>query len=262
MSVESDMSAPASIRLHDIQVFRNDKAVLDGANMTLTAGERLAVVGPNGAGKTTLLRTVIGLEPAVGGRVTLFGEVCRSEAEFRKQRPRIGFLFQESDDQLFCPTVIEDVAFGPCNLGMSDAQARERAAATLSKLGIAALADRFTHRLSGGEKRLVCLAGLLAMEPDVLLLDEPTNGVDKANGERLRTALHEFGGAILLVSHDERFVMEMANRVLVLTAGKLVAAQLHDHLHLHQHQHPHIHVDAATVDDDDHHTSTDPGSLV
>lgn len=228
------------IELQDIRVERDDKCVLDGVDMTLDAGERLAVIGPNGAGKTTLLRTIVGLEQPTRGQVILFGDRCAREADFRPQRPRIGFLFQESDDQLFCPSVIEDVAFGPCNTGMNDRDARRRAVETLAELGIAHLAERFSHRLSGGEKRLVCLAGLLAMRPDVLLLDEPTNGVDHENGARLRAALRNFAGAILLVSHDDHFVAEMATRAMGLTAGKLAPAKIHEHLHTHRH--PHIHV--------------------
>jgi len=122
--------------------------------------------------------------------------------------------------------VVDDVAFGPCNTGASDHEARERAIETLALLGIAHLADRITHRLSGGEKRLVCLAGLLAMQPDVLLLDEPTNGVDTAHGARLRAALEAFTGAILLVSHDQEFAAGLATRALVLESGKLKAAGL------------------------------------
>ncbi|MFA7437707.1 energy-coupling factor ABC transporter ATP-binding protein [Castellaniella sp.] len=231
------------IRLHDVQVQRDHQPVLDHASLVLARGERLAIVGPNGAGKTTLLRTIIGLEQAAKGEIELFGEVCRREADFRRQRPRIGFLFQESDDQLFCPSVIEDVAFGPCNLGMANDAARQRATQTLAELGIAHLAERFAHRLSGGEKRLVCLAGLLAMRPDVLLLDEPTNGVDHENGERLRAALLAYGGAILLVSHDESFVTRIATRAMVLSSGVLQAAEIHEHVHVHQH--PHIHVRPA-----------------
>ncbi|GKX52997.1 energy-coupling factor ABC transporter ATP-binding protein [Budvicia aquatica] len=138
------------IRLNDLRVLRDGKTILNNVEMVLSAGERLAIVGPNGVGKTTLLRTIAGLEYPEAGEVILFGQACKREAEFRIQRPRIGFLFQESDDQLFCPSVIEDVAFGPCNTGMSNQEARQCAAETLDKLGIAHLAERFTHRLSGG----------------------------------------------------------------------------------------------------------------
>lgn len=227
------------LRLQNLSVSRDGTPILDSIDLRLGERERLAIVGANGAGKTTLLRSIVGLEKPDAGDVILFGEACRGERDFRAKRPRIGFLFQESDDQLFCPSVIEDVAFGPLNTGASEADARLVAAQTLESLGIAHLAERFTHRLSGGEKRLVCLAGLLAMRPDVLLLDEPTNGVDAENGARLRAALLAFSGAIILVSHDDRFVAEIATRALVLADRRLKPAEIHDHVH--SHRHPHIH---------------------
>ena len=229
------------IILDGVTVARDGTTVLRDVSMSLAAGERLAIVGPNGAGKTTLLRTVIGLERADAGAVRLFGEACESEKQFRVVRPRIGFLFQDSDDQLFCPTVIEDVAFGPLNIGHTAAQAAEIAQGALDRLGIGHLADRISHRLSGGEKRLVCLAGLFAMKPDVLLLDEPTNGIDTANGQRLRDALTGYTGAMVLVSHDSAFVAELASRALILEDGLLKPAAIHSHVHTHAH--PHVHAE-------------------
>ncbi len=231
------MSDP--IILSDVTVERDGVTVLREISFALGAGERLAIVGPNGAGKTTLLRTIVGLEKAGAGRVTLFGEACARETDFRAARPRIGFLFQDSDDQLFCPSVVEDVAFGPLNTGCSAEEATARAREVLDTLGIAHLGERIIHKLSGGEKRLVCLAGLLAMRPDVLLLDEPTTGVDTANGTTLRDQLRRFEGAMVLVSHDDGFVSELADRALVLEGGRLRPAEIHAHPHTHSH--PHVH---------------------
>lgn len=227
------------LALNDVAVSRDGTTVLREVSLRLDAGERLAIVGPNGAGKTTLLRTIVGLERADAGSVRLFGVDCAEEKQFRTMRPRIGFLFQDSDDQLFCPTVIEDVAFGPLNMGFGEAEATARAQQALDDLGIGHLAHRISHKLSGGEKRLVCLAGLFAMQPDVLLLDEPTNGVDAANGQRLRAALNDFNGAMVLVSHDSAFVAELANRAMMLEGGRLSVAQIHDHPHVHTHRHIH-----------------------
>ena len=227
------------IRLDGVAVSRGGVPLLRDVDLALMAGERLAIVGPNGAGKTTLLRTIVGLERASRGSVQLFGTDCATEKQFRPFRPRIGFLFQDSDDQLFCPTVLEDVSFGPLNTGCPEDEARARAGAALDQLGIAHLADRISHRLSGGEKRLVCLAGLIAMRPDVLLLDEPTNGVDTANERRLRDALHGFPGAMVLVSHDEPFVADLATRAMVIADGVLSPAELHLHEHTHRHRHIH-----------------------
>ena len=206
----------------DVSVSRDGRPVLRQASFRLHPGERLAILGPNGAGKTTLLRTLMGLEKAESGTVRLFGAECREERDYREVRPFIGYLFQDSDDQLFCPTVIEDVAFGPLNLGCTNEEALRRAGQVLDDLGIGALAERVTHRLSGGEKRLVCLAGLLAMEPRVLILDEPTNGVDEENGRVLRALLRRFPGAILMVSHDSGFIADLATRTLVIRDGRLV----------------------------------------
>ena len=227
------------IRLGGVAVSRGGVPLLRDADLALAAGERLAIVGPNGSGKTTLLRTIVGLERASGGTVELFGTACATEREFRLFRPRLGFLFQDSDDQLFCPTVLEDVSFGPLNTGCSEAEARARARSALDQLGIGHLADRISHRLSGGEKRLVCLAGLFAMRPDVLLLDEPTNGVDSRNEQRLRDALHGFSGAMLLVSHDQHFVADLATRAMVIADGVLSPAEVHLHEHTHRHRHIH-----------------------
>lgn len=227
------------IELCDVTLTRAGTTVLTGVDLALNQGERLALIGANGAGKTTLLRSIVGLERMGGGSIRLFGETCTSERDFRKFRPRIGFLFQDSDDQLFCPTVIEDVCFGPLNIGNTEAEARHRSEKALEGLGIGHLTERFSHRLSGGEKRLVCLAGLLAMQPDVLLLDEPTNGVDTENGVRLRRALNAFPGAMLLVSHDTAFVTDLATRTMVVRHGRLVSAEVHEHAHAHRHRHVH-----------------------
>ncbi len=227
------------IELRDVEIKRAGKVILARADMRLGGNDRMAIIGPNGAGKTTLLRSMVGLQAVSQGDVILFGKSCSTEAQFSQQRPRIGFLFQDSDDQLFCPSVIEDVAFGPCNLGVPKRQAHEQALQTLTELGISHLAERFSHKLSGGERRLVCLAGLLAMQPDVLLLDEPTNGVDRVNGELLRNSLQNFKGAILLVSHDQQFVLDIASRAMLLTQGTLMPANIHTHQHTHTHAHVH-----------------------
>ncbi|WP_321499961.1 ABC transporter ATP-binding protein [Breoghania sp.] len=227
------------LHLDGICVRRDGQSVLEDINLRLGLGERLAIVGPNGAGKTTLLRTLVGLERTASGTIHLFGETCGTERQFRLHRPRIGFLFQDSDDQLFCPSVIEDVAFGPLNMGLCPAEAEKTARIALDGLGIAHLAERISHRLSGGEKRLVCLAGLMAMKPRVLLLDEPTNGIDAANETRLRDALAAYDGAMILVSHDTTLIADLATRAMVLEAGRLLPATLHSHAHTHVHAHVH-----------------------
>lgn len=198
--------------------------VLEGASMQLHAGERLSIVGPNGAGKSTLLKIIMGLLSPTQGTVSAFGKPCAVEADFHEMRRRIGFVFQDADDQLFCPTVAEDVAFGPLNLGKSKAQALAIVDEVLSRLGLLHLRDRVTHKLSGGEKRLVTLATVLAMEPDVLILDEPTNALDPDNYARLVEILKGLDQAILLVSHDPDFRHEIAPQSYQLVGRKLERA--------------------------------------
>jgi cobalt/nickel transport system ATP-binding protein len=196
-------------------------AVLDGADLALAPGERLCLVGPNGAGKSTLLEILVGLLVPSAGLVSAFGRERRVEADFHEVRRRAGYVFQDPDDQLFCPTVAEDVAFGPLNLGKSRKEAAEIVEATLDRLRLGHLADRITHKLSGGEKRLVTLAAVLAMEPDVLLLDEPTNALDEPTWERLVDILLSLPQAMIVVSHDPHFRRAIGTRSVALDGGRL-----------------------------------------
>jgi cobalt/nickel transport system ATP-binding protein len=225
--------------LVDVTVRRADRLVLDRVSLRLEPGERLALVGANGAGKTTLLRTLVGLERPVAGRLVAFGAERRAERDFREVRARAGFLFQDPDDQLLAPTVLEDVAFGPLNLGATPAEAVARAEAALAGLGLEPLARRITHRLSGGEKRLVGLAGVLAMRPDALLLDEPTNALDETHVARLGAALAGLDVAMVIVSHDRHFLERLATRAVLLKDARLSPAALHRHVHVHDHVHIH-----------------------
>jgi len=206
-------------------VDRGGRRVLEGADLAFHAGERVGLTGANGAGKTTLVRTLVGLERAQAGTVTAFGRERVAERDFHEVRLRAGYLFQDPDDQLFCATVLEDVAFGPLNRGLDDDDAHAVAAATLRRLELAHLAERVTHRLSSGEKRLAALAGVLAMEPDVLLLDEPTGGLDAAHRARLIDRLAGLPQAMLIVSHDPGFLDALATRRLVLADGRLIAEE-------------------------------------
>ena len=197
------------------------RPVLQGLDLDLCIGDRIGLTGGNGCGKTTLLHLMLGLLRPARGTITVFGRRRATEAEFTGVRRGVGLLFQDSDDQLFCPTVEEDVAFGPRNLGQSPREARETTRRVLEELGIETLATRITQHLSGGEKRLVALAGVLAMAPRVLLLDEPTAGIDTAGTERLSEILANLSQAMVLVSHDCGFRQRIANRELRLEDGRL-----------------------------------------
>jgi cobalt/nickel transport system ATP-binding protein len=234
------MSSAPLIAVNDLAVGYAGRDVIAKADLTLNAGERLALLGANGAGKSTLLRALVGLLPITRGSIEAFGRERRTEADFREVRLRAGLVFQDPDDQLFCPTVIEDVAFGPLNLGQSMTEAKATAMAVLERLGLAGFAERVTHRLSGGEKRLISIAAVLAMAPEVLLLDEPTTGLDPAAYERLCALLLSLPQAMIIVSHDPVFLARLANRGLLLRDGRTHAGTLHSHDHVHSHAHFHF----------------------
>jgi cobalt/nickel transport system ATP-binding protein len=247
MSVE-----PPLIRLSGVHAGYRDRRVLAGVDLTLSAGERLALLGANGAGKSTLLNVITGFVPVAKGEVVAFGAARRTEKDFREVRVRAGFVFQDPDDQLFCPTVIEDVAFGPLNLGQTREEARATAAATLASVGLSGFENRVTHRLSGGEKRLVTIASVLAMRPDVLLLDEPTSGLDGDAYARLCNILLALPQAMIIVAHDATFVARLATSAVLVEGGICRRGTIHSHAHAHTHAHPHLHFDE---DDDHEHTS-------
>jgi len=218
-------------------------AVLDGIDFALAPGERAGLFGPNGCGKTTLLSVMMGLLPAQDGEVLHLGRPARTEADFFQLRRDVGFLLQHADDQILFPTVLDDVAFGPLNLGLSTSEATREAREALAFVGLDGFEDRLTHRLSGGEKKLVTLAGVLAMHPKALLLDEPTASLDPDTRHRLAHILEHLDAAVLIVSHDWDFLNLVANHFYTIENGRLVreaAAELHWHAHAHPHpEQPH-----------------------
>jgi cobalt/nickel transport system ATP-binding protein len=210
------------IEVEGVSLAYNSLKVLDQVNFHVSEGDKLGLAGPNGAGKTTLCHIIMGLLKPDSGSVKILGEERVTEDDFSEIRTRIGFLFQDSDDQLFCPTVLEDVAFGPLNQGKSPDEARDIVDRTLGALGLSGLQDRFTYQLSGGEKRLVALATILAMDPDVLILDEPTTGVDESTVERLVEILNSSDKAHVVISHDRAFLPRVTENILVMRDGKVI----------------------------------------
>ncbi len=194
--------------------------VFGGLDFALQEGGRVGLVGPTGSGKSTLLHLIMGLLSPHGGEVVIFGEPRRKERDFLEVRRKIGLLFQDSDDQLFCPTVEEDIAFGPLNLGHGHAEAREIVRECTGALGITGLEKDVTHRLSGGEKRLVSLATVLAMRPVCYLLDEPTSGLDEGHSEMLLRFLKERAKTYVISSHDREFLKEATDRVIEIQTLK------------------------------------------
>ena len=205
--------------------FRRGKSesVLEDVSLSLQRGERVGLMGAIGSGKTTLLHLAVGLLRPDAGEVCCLGQPRYEEKDFWEVRERVGLLFQDADDQLFCPTVREDIAFGPLNQGKSYEEAEEAVRQALSLVGLNNFEERITHHLSGGEKRLVALATLLAMEPDVLLLDEPENGLDAESFERVQTLLGSLPQAMIVVSHNHEFLRSVTSRRLRLEAGSLTA---------------------------------------
>ncbi|MDV7339546.1 ABC transporter ATP-binding protein [Terasakiella sp. A23] len=214
------------IELKDIHfAYPAHPPTLNGVDFTLEAGERIAINGPNGAGKSTLFHIMVGLNQPTQGEVIAFGEKRSKEADFKDVRRRIGLVFQDPDDQLFCPTVAEDLAFGLLNLGKAQEEVLQIVEDTLHNMRLGHLRDRATHNLSGGEKRLVSLACVLAMEPEVLLLDEPTNALDEGTQERLIEILNDLPQALILISHDAHFRRKITKRYLTLEDGHLIRSE-------------------------------------
>lgn len=184
----------------------SSQPVFQDFSFQLLPGNHLGLIGPNGCGKTTMLHLIMGLLRPQAGSIFIFGKEVKKEKDFIQVRQKVGLLFQNPDDQLFCPTVLEDVAFGPLNLGKSPAEAADIARKTMDRLGLAGFEDRVTYKLSGGEKKLVALATVLAMEPQLLLLDEPTTGLDEATRHRLIHILQGLDIAYMIVSHEHDFL--------------------------------------------------------
>jgi cobalt/nickel transport system ATP-binding protein len=201
------MSEPI-IELHNITYTYPGapQPVFQDFNFHLLPENHLGLIGPNGCGKTTMLHLIMGLLRPQAGRIVIFGEEAKKEKDFVRVRQQVGLLFQNPDDQLFCPTVLEDVAFGPLNQGKTPAEATAIARETMDKLGLAGFEDRVTYKLSGGEKKLVSLATVLAMHPQVLLLDEPTTGLDETTRHRLIHILQDLDISYLIVSHEHEFL--------------------------------------------------------
>ncbi|HYJ59885.1 MAG TPA: ABC transporter ATP-binding protein [Actinomycetota bacterium] len=195
---------------------------LFGIDLAITAGERVALLGPNGAGKTTLVLHLNAIHPAQVGEVRVGGLPATKE-HLREIRRRVAIVFQDPDDQLFMPSVREDVAFGPANLGIAGDELEERVAEALEAVGMAAFADRPPHHLSFGQRRRVAVATVLAMRPQILVLDEPSSNLDPAGRRELADILRSLDITMLMVTHDLPYALELCPRALVMNGGRIVA---------------------------------------
>lgn len=204
------------------------RVVLSGIDFNVAQGERVAIVGPSGAGKSTLLMHLNGLLPDRLPGDSERASVVVSDVAVRKSsvaevRRLVGFVFQDPDDQLFCPTVCEDVGFGPLNLGLPREDVIQRITRSLEQVGLAGFENRSTLQLSTGERKRVCLAGVLACHPNVLVLDEPFANLDPRARRSLVDILRKFSGAQVIATHDLDFVVELCDRVIILDEGQVKA---------------------------------------
>ncbi len=219
---DHELDATAAIDVRGLTFTHPDgTTALDGVDLRVEPGQQVALLGPNGAGKTTLALHLNGLHRPQSGTVTIGGHaVLNHLAEVRR---RVGLVFQDPDDQLFLGTVRDDVAFGPANLGLRGADLDERVAEALAAVGMGDVAARAPHHLSGGERRRVAIATVLAMEPDVLVLDEPTAGLDPASVHELAEVLDDLEVTRLVVTHDLPFAARTCTRAVVMDHGRVVA---------------------------------------
>jgi len=206
--------------------YPNGLKVFEDMNFHLHRGDRVGIVGPNGSGKTTLLHLIVGLLKPEAGEIVVFGKPRREEKDYREVRKRVGLLFQDPEDQLFCPTVAEDVAFGPLNLRIPKEEVHRIVERTLDEVGLAGFGDRVTYNLSGGEKKLVSLATLFAMNPEVLLLDEPTAGLDENATEKIEKILREKVETYIVVSHLRDVLEKTTDKIYRMEDGRLVQVSI------------------------------------
>lgn len=195
--------------------------VLEDISFHIKPGEQVGLIGANGIGKSTILKIMLGLLRAEG-KVEVTG-LPMEQANLGKIRKKLGFVLQDSDNQMFMPTVLEDMVFGPMNYGLSRKDAEQKAEEVLASLGISHLKDRHNHRISGGEKRMAAIATILAMEPEAMLMDEPSAALDPKNRRVLIRTLNSLPVTKIITSHDLDLILETCERVILLGDGKIAA---------------------------------------
>jgi len=203
-------------------VYPDGQLALDGVDLTIANGERVAVLGPNGAGKTSLMLHLNGVLTASSGTIEING-IPLARRNLRAIRELVGVVFQDPDDQLFMPTVAQDVAFGPANFGASGAELAERVKAALAAVSLTDQADRSPAHLSAGQRRRAALATVLACRPAVLVLDEPSANLDPVGRRELAQTLMELTTTLLIVTHDLPYAAQLCDRAVIMDAGVVVA---------------------------------------
>lgn len=201
--------------------YQKGNEILEHISFSLKEGESVGLIGANGVGKSTLLKLLVGLVSGYEGSLTIDG-LPVIKKNYKEIRKKVGYVFQDSESQLFLSTVYEDVAFGPRNYGFPEEEVEKRVMEALKKVGLTDLKDRHIYRMSGGQKKLASLATILSMEPEILLLDEPSVVLDPKNRRNLIRILNEIGSAKIIASHDLDFIMDTCKRTILLHDKKII----------------------------------------
>jgi cobalt/nickel transport system ATP-binding protein len=210
------------LQFSDVSVVRDGNTILKSLSWTVDAAERWVILGPNGAGKTTLMLHLNGVLTATSGAIEISG-ITLTRKTLRDIRRRVGLVFQDPDDQLFMPTVAQDVAFGPANFGVTGDELAARVAAALDVVSMAEHAERSPAHLSGGQRRRAALATVLACEPEILVLDEPSANLDPVARRELAETLATLPATMVIVTHDLPYAAQLCDRAIVLDGGVVVA---------------------------------------
>ncbi|NBR94494.1 MAG: ABC transporter ATP-binding protein [Actinobacteria bacterium] len=220
------MTLPPSLLISNLAfAYPDGNQALYGVNLRVEKGERIALLGPNGAGKTTLVMHMNGIHSAVQGEVHIAGEKVdtTNKESLQRIRSRVGIVFQDPDDQLFMPTVAEDIAFGPYNMGKRGAELDAIVDEALSLVGMSEFKDRPPHHLSFGQRRRVAVATVLAMKPEILVMDEPSSNLDPASRRELAEIIRSLDVTVVMVTHDLPYAYELCERSVILSGGVIVA---------------------------------------
>lgn len=201
--------------------YEGTRPVVDGLSFTIREGEAVGLIGANGAGKSTVLKLLVGLISGIG-EIWVDG-LPVNRRNLPAIRQKVGFVLQDSDNQMFMPTVYEDMMFGPRNYGLSMEEAEQRVDAVLEQLGLRELKHRYNHKISGGEKRMAAIAAILAMEPKVILMDEPSTALDPVNRRTVINTINSLRQTKLIASHDLDMILDTCQRVIILSHGKIAA---------------------------------------
>lgn len=220
LSIVTTPPSEVAIALSQVSFSYPDQPpILESVDLQIHRGDRVGVIGHNGCGKTTMFLLICGVMAPAGGQIEVLGQ----PVQLGNFRPEIGLVFQNPDDQLFSASVQEDVAFGPENMGLSPEEVARRVREAFELTGVGDLAERPPHHLSGGEKRMVAIAGILAMQPQIIIYDEPTANLDLRARRRLIQFLQTSQETLLISSHDLEFILEVCDRVILLNDGRIIA---------------------------------------